>query len=55
MPLCQRALLVFATGFVAATTPVKAAIICDGSFQIVRGGTRLDALLPRRGLSGFCS
>ena len=37
MPLCQRVLLIFATGFVAATTPVKAAIICDGSFQIVRG------------------
>ena len=37
MPLCQRVLLVFATGFVAAATPVKAAIICDGSFQIVRG------------------
>ena len=36
MPLCQRVLLI-ATGFVAAATPVKAAIICDGSFQIVRG------------------
>ena len=37
MPLCQRALLALATGFVAASTPVKAAIICDGSFQIVSG------------------
>ena len=37
MPLCQRVLFMFATGFVAAATPVKATIICDGSFQIVRG------------------
>ena len=37
MLLSFRALPIFSMGFVLSVSPVNAAIICDGGFQIVRG------------------
>ena len=37
MQLSMKVLSIFSTGLVTLATPVNAAIICAGSFQIVRG------------------